>query len=368
MSENERCNRMDTHTAAAAQAPLDADAQASFDDEVKAVLDGNVLVVSLQRACDALRDPRLERSHRLVLAELLEHMNRKVGMAWPSRETLAARTGYNAGTIENALYKLRAWGYIRWERRQHDKGGAGFYYAISLASMPREALQAEIATALQALRKETPRPAVETDTPRPAVEETPRPTMENDEAHSIREPVDGSDDDDAREGVVSTEFAMAALDELGLCDEVLGELMAVPDIRYAAAEHLKAQPPAVVVGAFKRAATWLPSCRSRNRKVRADFLIDGLGREIHKTTSKARGKSVRTTAESVRIALAALAEEAAMPQAQTKVEDQAALEQAAVERSGLTREDWDNVISEDTRRMLIGALLDDRRKVKEARR
>lgn len=142
---------------------------ATFDDDIAAVLREGTLVVSFQRACDALRDRRLEYSQRAVLAELLECMNRDTGTAWPSRQTIAERIGAPVKTVMNALYALKRLGYVDWERRPIQPGERALtQYVVPAARMDRETLQNEIAKAIAEMRhQKSARPAGQSEVPAP---------------------------------------------------------------------------------------------------------------------------------------------------------------------------------------------------------
>lgn len=129
---------------------------ATFDDDVAAVLREGALVICFQRACDALRDRRLDHKERSVLAVLLESMNSETGTAWPSRETIAERLFMSVKTVMNALYELKRMGYVDWERRPLLGGRPLIQYTVPLARFDREALQLAIADAIMSMRAAPP--------------------------------------------------------------------------------------------------------------------------------------------------------------------------------------------------------------------
>jgi predicted transcriptional regulator len=138
---------------------------ATFDDDIAAVLREGALVICFQRACDALRDRRLDHKERSVLAVLLESMNSETGTAWPSRELIAERLFVSVKTVMNALYELKRLGYVDWERRPLQGGRPLIQYTVPLARFDREALQLAIAEAIIGMRnapdaghKKVPRP------------------------------------------------------------------------------------------------------------------------------------------------------------------------------------------------------------------
>jgi hypothetical protein len=56
-----------------------------------------------------LHDQQLTRAARHIGYEIADHLNCQTGDAWPSQETLAARTGYCVKTIERATKELDVW-------------------------------------------------------------------------------------------------------------------------------------------------------------------------------------------------------------------------------------------------------------------
>lgn len=89
----------------------------AFETAVAAVLKVGSCVATLRVMQRAMRDGRLGTKHRAVLSVLAEHVNAERGIAWPSRATVGAALGYTEKTIANALYALRAMGYVEWNAR-----------------------------------------------------------------------------------------------------------------------------------------------------------------------------------------------------------------------------------------------------------
>lgn len=97
------------------------------------------------------RDSRAEKRHHRVLAEIVDCLNSKTGMAFPGRRRLAELTsdaqrptGYSEATIAKTISELMAWGYIVTDRRAPEGGGRVMsHYTITKPSA--EELQAEIA-------------------------------------------------------------------------------------------------------------------------------------------------------------------------------------------------------------------------------
>lgn len=62
------------------------------------------------RLRDAIvHDQQLPRAARHIGHEIADHLNWQTGDAWPSQETLAARTGYSVKTVQRATKQLDFW-------------------------------------------------------------------------------------------------------------------------------------------------------------------------------------------------------------------------------------------------------------------
>ena len=61
----------------------------------------------------AIRDPRCNRPHLIVLVALIEAINQTTGTAFPSRQTIGRQEELSAKTVENVLYELRSSGSYR---------------------------------------------------------------------------------------------------------------------------------------------------------------------------------------------------------------------------------------------------------------
>lgn len=151
--------------------------RSTFEMDVAAVVAGTGATVQcLQRACDALRDPRLGRKERAVMAAILERIG-KTGTAWPSRETIAEDLTLEVKSVLNALYRLKGLGYVVWEKRPtpgHQRQLVN--YTLPLSRFPRADLQKAITAEIARLR-ESALPAGQRGLPGPqgTSEETARP-------------------------------------------------------------------------------------------------------------------------------------------------------------------------------------------------
>ena len=63
----------------------------TFSDIVRENLDRGSLITIKEVIIEAVRDPRLERRHLRVLAEIIDCMNTQTGVAFPGRKALAEK-------------------------------------------------------------------------------------------------------------------------------------------------------------------------------------------------------------------------------------------------------------------------------------
>ncbi|MGA7328434.1 MAG: hypothetical protein WBX25_29075 [Rhodomicrobium sp.] len=119
--------------------------RATFQDDADAVLEG-VVVASYRALCAAIRDPRIQRPHLKVLANLTEKISYDTGTAWVSRRAIAAEEGLSDEGAENAVYDLRRWNYVQWERRVSPGNHPGrlLHYTLRPASVSTEQMRSEI--------------------------------------------------------------------------------------------------------------------------------------------------------------------------------------------------------------------------------
>jgi DNA-binding transcriptional regulator YhcF (GntR family) len=86
-------------------------------DDADAVVRLGPVIVSFRRIGFAIHDPRIKRHHLRVLYRYMERLNQGTGTAFPGRRKTAEELGVQVEVVENALYELRKWGYITWEKR-----------------------------------------------------------------------------------------------------------------------------------------------------------------------------------------------------------------------------------------------------------
>jgi hypothetical protein len=124
---------------------------------------------------------------------MMEMLHRKTGTAYASRQTIAKGEGLSEKTVENALYDLRRWGHIDWERRAAPDlhPGSLLHYTLPVTRWTdADLVDAIIAQRARIRGGESPLPAGDSDSPaerglrsplpagespRPAGVESPRP-------------------------------------------------------------------------------------------------------------------------------------------------------------------------------------------------
>lgn len=139
----------------------------SFDDVVRDNLEAGLLLRMKEVITQAIRDPRLERRHLRVLAEVIDFMNSTSGMAYPGRRMLTERSNatvvpderrrpYTEPGIAKTISDLIAFGYLVSTRRQAEEGGRALaHYTIRKPST--EELQDQITAFIQ-MQRSSPKP------------------------------------------------------------------------------------------------------------------------------------------------------------------------------------------------------------------
>jgi DNA-binding transcriptional MocR family regulator len=82
----------------------------------------SVLIV----AKEVLADKRISATAKLLLAQLLDHRNKKTGQCNPTHDTLAEELGTNVDKVQRAMAELYRFGFV-----QAKKGQRGCRYEIS---------------------------------------------------------------------------------------------------------------------------------------------------------------------------------------------------------------------------------------------
>lgn len=123
-------------------------------------------------AAEALnRHPDLTPSARRVALELLNHLDRTTGTAWPSEGRMAAALGLTARTIRRAKVELAELGLLTWQRRGTSRKGRTPLYRLALDRLV--SLGASIKARLKAARDRVrPPPKPSNDAPRAPVGRT----------------------------------------------------------------------------------------------------------------------------------------------------------------------------------------------------
>lgn len=139
----------------------------SFDDIVRDNKDRGLLLTMKEVIVEAVRDPRLDRRHLRVLAEVISAINMMSGAAYPGHRTIANALrrhnvegyqdfGYSDQGIRNTLSDLVSFGYLVSTRRAAEKGGRALaHYTIRKPSI--EDLQNQITDWIMAQRLAPPR-------------------------------------------------------------------------------------------------------------------------------------------------------------------------------------------------------------------
>jgi hypothetical protein len=137
--------------------------QPTFDEIVQESLARGLLLTIKDAYTTLSRDPRAERRHFRVLAEIIDCLNfneiNARGMAWPGRNYLARQSadvmrpdGYSVATIAKTIAELLAWGYLAHNRRAPPSGGRALsHYTVRRPSI--EDLRSEIDAWVRAQRR-----------------------------------------------------------------------------------------------------------------------------------------------------------------------------------------------------------------------
>ena len=81
------------------------------------------------------RHPDLSATARRVALELLNHINRATGTAWPSEARMAEALSITTRSIRRAKAELAALGLLTWQRRGTSKAGRTNVYRLALAAL-----------------------------------------------------------------------------------------------------------------------------------------------------------------------------------------------------------------------------------------
>ena len=69
--------------------------------------------MSIPTLLHVLNNSKTKKSHRLVLIEIANHVNDKNGLAWPSQNTIARRTGLSRRWVNEIIGELAATGELK---------------------------------------------------------------------------------------------------------------------------------------------------------------------------------------------------------------------------------------------------------------
>jgi hypothetical protein len=94
----------------------------------------------------------------------MELINHGTGTAFPSRRAIAEQEGLNERAVENAVYELRSWGYIDWERRAEPDLHKGrlLHYTLPVLTWTEEDLTRAILAHRETLKARSAPPTVYT--------------------------------------------------------------------------------------------------------------------------------------------------------------------------------------------------------------
>lgn len=141
----------------------------TFDDQARENQDIGVLICMKEVIVAAVRDPRLDRRHLRVLAEVIHHMNNATSIAYPGYRAIADGTrryddpdadmtfGYTEGGVRNTLSELVALGYLVTTRRAPEKGARALAH-YTIRKPTTEELQGQITAWIMAQRSASRRP------------------------------------------------------------------------------------------------------------------------------------------------------------------------------------------------------------------
>jgi hypothetical protein len=110
-----------------------------------------ITAADIAKAAEAInRHPNLSPAARRVGLELLNHIDRKTGLAWPSEARMAEALGYDERTIRRGKAELAAAGMLSWIRRGTSKRGRTPLYTLAWDSLL--SIATSIKTKLKAAR------------------------------------------------------------------------------------------------------------------------------------------------------------------------------------------------------------------------
>ena len=121
-------------------------------------------------AAEALnRHPDLSATARRVALELLNHINRATGTAWPSEARMAEALSLNARSIRRAKAELAALGLLTWQRRGTSKAGRTNVYRLAWEALLNLAtrIKAKVKAAASAARNRLRTPPAPPRPPNP---------------------------------------------------------------------------------------------------------------------------------------------------------------------------------------------------------
>lgn len=132
-----------------------------FDFAVSEALQCGFILACFHTLLIAMKDRRLQHSHRAVLAILVENMPPEVGSTFVGRERIAQELNLASKTVSNALRELQDLGYILADNRRTQQTNYKSLRHYTINRLSREALEAALnrfTREIKARPHQSPRP------------------------------------------------------------------------------------------------------------------------------------------------------------------------------------------------------------------
>ncbi len=126
----------------------------AFEAAIEQLETCGFMLARLETLMKAVRDKRLDRTCLLVLAVLIEHMNKETLTTWVGRKTIADLLGITEKTVSNCLWRLSCLGYIVSARLPTPQANNRVMLHHTLSALSPEELEAAIARAVSSIKGE----------------------------------------------------------------------------------------------------------------------------------------------------------------------------------------------------------------------
>ena len=170
--------------------PYSSTELSAFEAAIERLETCGFMLARLETLMKAVRDKGLDRTCLLVLAVLIEHMNKETLTTWIGRKAIADSLGISEKTVSNCLWRLNCLGYIVSARLPTPQANNRVMQHHTLSALSPEELEAAIARAVSSIRGEkstvvpfpTSRPTGNStpETSRPDGKPVPAPTGTSD--------------------------------------------------------------------------------------------------------------------------------------------------------------------------------------------